>query len=157
MHPIPQHNTLLLLLPLHLILSTLSLLYLLPPPPLLRSPSGQCASTLLASGRQPPRRSHSIPPRKHTSSVPLNSLTLPPPPRPRSRLAAFTACACLPLPVPFYHNNTTQTHRRSLSALLTRPHLLACCERKSAGSRLSCATLDCDRSTPRRVTACLTN
>lgn len=90
----------------------------------------QCAVRLRsprARNRQPATASLSFDPTTHppnTSSLPSQAssqLTLRPP-LPRTR-AALTACAFLPSPAAFDHTTTTiaATHRRSLSAVLTRP------------------------------------
>lgn len=92
-----------------------------PPSPPLRSSSAQCASTALV----PPAPataslSHSIRP-PNTSSLPsqskqaLNSLSH------HYQEQEPPACAILPSPAAFDHTSTTtQTHRRSLSPVLTR-------------------------------------
>lgn len=86
-----------------------------------RSRSAQCASASSLPQRQPPRRSHLIPPPTHQTrhryrrKQALNSLSH------HYQEQDPTACAFLPSPAAFDHIiTTTATHRRSLSAVLTR-------------------------------------
>lgn len=123
---------------------------------LLRSSSAQCASTLLVP-RAPATASlsHSILPTKHviaTVASKLSQLTLPPRPRPGTRTGGLRLSAVARSLRPHNDNNnhTPPIAQRSIDSTYY-------CSEEERKSRLSCVTLICDRSTPRRVTACLTD